>query len=147
MIKHLQKPHCVMNEYISSNKRLPQLRFVLENKDLKSKVRRINLKWILLNKFEFWVSYVEFCASDSSPRSSALGWAFHCLPMPRFSWFTGDSAGVGYHVCIMPRPELKHKVRLSKTVRGIFHFRSCFVFIKVYIFFNKMHGLFDFKSS
>ena len=28
--------------------------------------------------------------------------------------------------------ELKHKVRLSKTVRGIFHFR--FVFIEVYIF-------------
>ena len=30
--------------------------------------------------------------------------------------------------------ELKHKVRLSKTVCGIFHFRCRFVFIKVYIF-------------
>ena len=30
--------------------------------------------------------------------------------------------------------ELKHKVRLSKTVCGIFHFRFRFVFIKVYIF-------------
>ena len=30
--------------------------------------------------------------------------------------------------------EVKHKVRLSKTVRGIFHFRFCSVFIKVYIF-------------
>ena len=30
--------------------------------------------------------------------------------------------------------ELKHKVRLSKTVYGIFHFRFCFVFIKVHIF-------------
>ena len=27
--------------------------------------------------------------------------------------------------------ELKHKVRLSKTVHGIFHFRFSFVFIKV----------------
>ena len=27
--------------------------------------------------------------------------------------------------------ELKHKVRLSKSVRGIFHFRFLFVFIKV----------------
>ena len=27
--------------------------------------------------------------------------------------------------------ELKHKVRLSKTLRGIFHFRSRFAFIKV----------------
>ena len=30
--------------------------------------------------------------------------------------------------------ELKYKVRFSKTVSGIFHFRLCFVFIKVYIF-------------
>ena len=36
-----------MIENISSNKNL-QLRFVLKNKDLKSKVRRINLKLILL---------------------------------------------------------------------------------------------------
>ena len=30
--------------------------------------------------------------------------------------------------------ELKHKVRLSKTVCGIFHFRFHPVFIKVYVF-------------
>ena len=30
--------------------------------------------------------------------------------------------------------ELKHKVRLSKSVGRIFHFRFRFVFIKVYIF-------------
>ena len=30
--------------------------------------------------------------------------------------------------------ELKHKVRSSKTVGGIFHFRVRFFFIKVYIF-------------
>ena len=30
--------------------------------------------------------------------------------------------------------ELKHKVRLSKTVCGIFHFRFRFAYIKVYIF-------------
>ena len=30
--------------------------------------------------------------------------------------------------------ELKHKVRLSKTVCGIFHFRFRFAHIKVYIF-------------
>ena len=43
--------------------------------------------------------------------------------------------------------ELKHKVRLSKTVRGIFHFRFRFVIIKVTLSFSKMHGLFDFKTS
>ena len=30
--------------------------------------------------------------------------------------------------------ELKHKVRFTKTVCGIFHFRFGLVFIKVYIF-------------
>ena len=30
--------------------------------------------------------------------------------------------------------ELKHEVRLSKTLSGIFHFQFRFVFIKVYIF-------------
>ena len=30
--------------------------------------------------------------------------------------------------------ELKHKIHLSKTVWGIFHFRFCFIFIKVCIF-------------
>ena len=30
--------------------------------------------------------------------------------------------------------ELKHKVRLARTVCEIFHFQSRFVFIKVYIF-------------
>ena len=30
--------------------------------------------------------------------------------------------------------ELKHKIRLSKTLCGIFHFQFCFIFIKVYIF-------------
>ena len=33
---------------------------------------------------------------------------------------------------------LKHKVRLSKTVRAIFHFQFRFVFIKVYIFSTKI---------
>ena len=33
--------------------------------------------------------------------------------------------------------ELKHKVCLSKTVRGIFHFQFRLVFIKVYIFVHQ----------
>ena len=43
--------------------------------------------------------------------------------------------------------ELKHRVHLSKSVCEIFHFRFRFAFIKVYIFLNKKHGLFDFKTS
>ena len=30
--------------------------------------------------------------------------------------------------------ELKHKVPLSKTLSGVFHFRFCLIFIKVHIF-------------
>ena len=41
--------------------------------------------------------------------------------------------------------ELKHKVRLSKTVCGILHFDLVTFFLKVIILFNKMHGLLPFK--
>ena len=41
-----------MIENISSNKMQLQLRFVLKNKDLKSKVRRVDLKWIMLNQLK-----------------------------------------------------------------------------------------------
>ena len=43
--------------------------------------------------------------------------------------------------------ELKHKVRLSKPICGIFYFRIRSVFIKVYIFVQQMHGFFYFKTS
>ena len=42
--------------------------------------------------------------------------------------------------------ELKHNVRLSKTVGfSIFHFVS--FLLKLIFLFNKMRGLFDFKTS
>ena len=41
--------------------------------------------------------------------------------------------------------ELKHKVHLSKTVSFIFLF--WFLFVKFNFLFNKIHGLFDFKTS
>ena len=40
--------------------------------------------------------------------------------------------------------ELKHKIRLSKTVSGSFHFDSISV---KFLFLFKMHGLFEFKTS
>ena len=43
--------------------------------------------------------------------------------------------------------ELKHKVCLFKSMCGFFYFLFCFVFIKVYILFNKKHGLLDLKMS
>ena len=42
--------------------------------------------------------------------------------------------------------ELRHKVRLSKTVCGILHFRFRIVFIKVYIFVQQKHGLSGFEN-
>ena len=47
-----KKKNCVMTENVSSNKMQLQLRFVLKNKDLKSKVKTINLKLILLNQLK-----------------------------------------------------------------------------------------------
>ena len=43
--------------------------------------------------------------------------------------------------------ELKHKVRLSKTVVGFPILDSVSFLLKFIFLFNKMHGLFDFKSS
>ena len=42
--------------------------------------------------------------------------------------------------------KLNHKIRLSKAVCGISHFRFRLVFIKVCIFVYQMHELFDFKT-
>ena len=43
--------------------------------------------------------------------------------------------------------ELKHKVLPSKTVCEIFDFESVSLLLKFIFLFNKMHGLFDFKTS
>ena len=43
--------------------------------------------------------------------------------------------------------ELKHKVRLFKIVCGIFHFRSRFLFIKVYIFVKQNAWTLPFKMK
>ena len=42
--------------------------------------------------------------------------------------------------------ELKYKDHLSKTLCEIFNFRFRLALIKIFIFLNKKHGLFDFKS-
>ena len=43
--------------------------------------------------------------------------------------------------------ELKHQVRLSKTERGISIFDSVSFLLNFVFLFNKIHGLFDFKTS
>ena len=55
-------------------------KWTFENKDLKSKIRRINWN-------EFWTSYSEFCAGHISPCSFTWGWDFHCQTKPPFSYF------------------------------------------------------------
>ena len=50
-LRYLQKPHCATTGNMSSNKTYLQFRFVFK-KELKSKVRRINLKLILLNQLK-----------------------------------------------------------------------------------------------
>ena len=43
--------------------------------------------------------------------------------------------------------ELKQKVHLSKTVCEIFHFWFCLGLLKFIFLLNKIHGLFDLKTS
>ena len=43
--------------------------------------------------------------------------------------------------------ELKQKIHLSKSMCDISHFRVPLVVIKVHIFVQQKHGLFEFKTS
>ena len=63
------------------------------------------------------------------------------------SFFFGKLQFITIFLSYMSLYELKHKVRLSKTGLEIFHFPVRFILIKVLFLFNKMHGLFNFKSS
>ena len=80
-----------MIENISSNKKAA---VVLKNKDLKSKVRNINLKLIVISiKINSgWA--IRILTGNISPCSFLLGWAFNRPCKPPFSWFLG-----GYHEC------------------------------------------------
>ena len=69
-------------------------------------------------------------------------WYKKCL---LFSFASSNSSQFTFNLQFLY--ELEHKVRLSKIVCEIFHFRLRFVFIKVHIFFNKILGNFDLKTS
>ena len=75
---------------------------------------------------------------SSSKRNGTKNALFFLLRAPTYYSFTFN---------LQFLHELKHKIRPSNTGCYTFHFRFCFVFIKVYIFFNKMHGLYDSKTS
>ena len=77
----------------------------------------------------------KFCSDKINGTKNAL---FFHWEAPTHSSFTFD---------LRFSYELKHKVCLSKTVCGIFHFWFHFIFIKVYIFVPKMHGLIVSKTS
>ena len=79
---------CVTIENISSKKTYLQLRFVLTNKDLKSMVRRINLRLILLNQFkEILDELFKILRRQCQPTLVYLKTGFHCLLKSPFSWF------------------------------------------------------------
>ena len=55
-----------------------------------------------------------------------------------------------HHIFTLNLPflyKLKHNVCPSEDVWEILHFRFPFVFINVYILFNEIHGLFNFRTS
>ena len=83
-----------------------QLRFVFKNKDFKSKVGRINLKWILLNHFK-WILHKLFRILHGQYRPMQLYLkASFSLPA-QASFFlicAGYSADLNYRPHLMPRP-------------------------------------------
>ena len=85
-----------------------QLRFVLKNKDLKSKVRRIDLKWILLNQLK-WILDELFIIlhGQYQPMQLCLRSGFSSPTWASFPLIgTEDSAGAGYHLLVMPRSDV-----------------------------------------
>ena len=88
------------------NNKTLQLRFVLKNKDLKSKVRRIDLKWILLNQLK-WILAELFRIFQGQYKPTQLYLRGGLLSSAQASFFlicVGDSMGVSYRSLILPRP-------------------------------------------
>ena len=96
--------HCIMIETMSSDPKQLKLRFVLKIKDLKSKVRRINLKLIMLNQLkrildelfrisgrQYHPTHLYLRAGFSSP-----------VQVYFFLICAGDSAGRGYRLRDIP---------------------------------------------
>ena len=101
---YLQKHHWVMIKNISSNKTKLRLRFVFKNKDLKSKVRRISLKWIL-NQLT-WILDERFRTLLGWYQPTQLYLRAGFLLRAQVSFFlicVGDSTCVGYHLWFMSR--------------------------------------------
>ena len=83
-----------------------QLRFVLKNKDLKSKVRRINLKLILPNQLA-WIldELFRILCGHYQPMQLYLRVSFSLPTLASFFLIcTSDIVGMGYRPHFMPRP-------------------------------------------
>ena len=131
-----------MTENISSNKTQLQLRFVLKNKALKSKVRRINLKWILLNQWK-WIldKLFRILRRGYQPVQLYLRVGLYCPPKPLFSWFAQVMAQVQAIARVMSRPAVQwacdYLARISKvSIRLSIH--------PLFTFFDQTTQAYDF---
>ena len=83
----------------------------------------------------FWkcIQYTIYCSKTKILKKIPLGQNKWYKNFPSFFFLRAPT----YHNLTFNLQflfELKNKVRLSKTARGIFHFRFCFLFIDFYIF-------------
>ena len=91
-----------MIEKTSINKTLLQLTFVLKNKDLKSRVRRINLKWILLNNLKWiWDEFFRILHGLYQPTQVYLR---ADMSLPTWASLFSIYAGDGNRLHVMTRP-------------------------------------------
>ena len=82
----------------------------------------------------FWkcIQYIIHCEKTQILKKISFGQNKRYKICPLFSFASSNHHNFTFNMRFLY--ELKHKVHLSKTVCGIFHFRFRFVYIKVYFF-------------
>ena len=111
-----------------------QLRFVLKSEGLKSNVRRINLKLIMLNQLKWSLDKLFRILGDNiSPRIFTLEWALHHSNKPPFSWFvrmvaqawaTDHASCQGLHLLITMKKNKSFKEDKFKVQSSIITFNK-----------------------
>ena len=119
-----------MIENISNNKVQLQLKFVLKNKSLKSKARRTNLKWILLNQLK-WILDKLFRSLRGQYQPTLLYLKAGDEKL-LFSWFVQVIAGVQAIAC-MSCHDLLHLFFILQSF-----FSECFFSELIHLFLNKL---------
>ena len=112
---------------------------------LKTNKKMYELMFFDIKKYVYSESVFNTCRKNTNFKKISFGQNKRYKKFPFFLWRTPAQHSFTCNLRFLY--ELKHKVRLSKTVCGIFHFRFRLLFIKVYIFCSTKFMDSDFKTS